>query len=104
MKGSTRQRLKNTARILLSPTLWFDVYWPASRQYWFSLLFIGVISAKLLRIYSHLNSLSPSKFVIWGPTFFYQDVACILIARALCHNFRRRWLRIISAPVVVFPR
>ncbi|KAJ5488587.1 hypothetical protein N7539_003477 [Penicillium diatomitis] len=100
-KVSTRQHLKNITRILLSPTLWFDVYWPASRQYWFSLLVISVICAKLLHIYSHLNSLSPTKFMLWGPTFFLQDIACILVAQALCQNFWQRWLRIIGAPVAV---
>ncbi|OOQ88530.1 sulfatase domain protein [Penicillium brasilianum] len=101
MKLGFRQRCKEFVRILLSPTLWFDVYWPASRKYWFSLLLIGVICAKLLHIYSHLNSLSPGQFLLWGPTFFLQDVACILIAHALSQNFHRRWHRVVSAPVVI---
>lgn len=104
MKLGMSQRCKELLRILLSPTLWFDVYWPASRKYWFSLLLIGVICAKLLHIYSHLNSLSPGQFILWGPTFFLQDVVCIIIAQALCYNFHRRWVRAVSAPVVILAR
>lgn len=81
---------------LLSPASWFDI-WPSSRKYWFSLLFIGVISAKILHIYSHAASLSVDRFLLWGPTFFVQDVVCILIALALCQNFERRWVRALVA-------
>ncbi|KAJ5159529.1 uncharacterized protein N7482_006533 [Penicillium canariense] len=101
MTLDVRQRWKGFVRILLSPSLWFDVYWPASRKYWFSLLFIGVISAKILHIYSHRNSLSPGQFLLWGPTFFVQDIACILIAQTLCQTFHRRWINVISALVVI---
>lgn len=88
-------------RILLSPTSWFDVYWPASRKYFFGLLFIGVISAKLLHVYSHLNSLSIGRFLLWGPTFFLQDVICILIALFLTQHFSRRWGRVLAALVAI---
>lgn len=94
---------KDLLRILLSPSLWFDVYWPASRKYFFGLLFIGVISAKLLHIYSHLNSLSIGRFLLWGPTFFLQDVICILIALCLTQNFGRRWMRVLAA-LTAIPR
>ncbi|KAJ5239117.1 hypothetical protein N7468_003736 [Penicillium chermesinum] len=90
-------RCKTLGRILLSPSSWVDTYWPASRKYWFSLLFIGVISAKSLRIYSHLTSLSVDRFLLWGPTFFIQDAVCILIALALCQQFERRWVRALVA-------
>lgn len=90
-------RSKDLRRILLSPSVWFDVYWPASRKYFFGLLFIGVISAKLLHIYSHLNSLSIGQFLLWGPTFFIQDVICILIALFLTQNFGQRWMHVLAA-------
>jgi hypothetical protein len=88
---------KDLLRILLSPSLWFDVYWTASRKYFFGLLFIGVISAKLLHIYSHLNSLSIGQFLLWGPTFFLQDFVCLLLALFLTQNFNRRWSRVLAA-------
>ncbi|KAJ5690745.1 hypothetical protein N7462_005137 [Penicillium macrosclerotiorum] len=86
---------------LLSPALWFDVYWPASRKYWFSLLFIGAVSAKLLHIYSHLNSLALGRFLLWGPTFFVQDIACIVIAQILCQKLHRKWLRVVAALLII---
>lgn len=92
---------KDFVRILFSPGLWFDVYWPASRKYWFSLLLIGVIGAKVLHIYSHLNSLSLGQFLLWGPTFFLQDLACILIVLTLCKKFYQRWVRVVMALVVI---
>ncbi|KAJ5584914.1 uncharacterized protein N7459_004714 [Penicillium hispanicum] len=102
MKLNIHQRSRDLLRILLSPALWFDVYWPASRKYWFSLLFIGVICAKVLHIYSHLNSLTWDQFLLWGPTFFLQDVACVVVAQLLCQKFHRRWARVLAAPVMVF--
>jgi len=92
---------KNLLHILLSPSLWFDVYWPASRKYFFGLLFIGVISAKLLHVYSHLNSLSIGRLFLWGPTFFLQDVVCILVALFLTHDFSRRWMRVLGACMAI---
>lgn len=97
-------RFQNIIQNVLSPTLWFDIYWPASRKYWFSLLFIGVLSAKCLHIYSHLTSLSLGRFLLWGPTFFIQDLACILIAQFLCKDFHQRWIRVMAALTVILAR
>ncbi|KAJ5097983.1 hypothetical protein N7532_004984 [Penicillium argentinense] len=94
--------LQEVVRILLNPKTWVDVYWPASRKYFFSLLFIGVICAKALHLYSHLNSLTLGRFLLWGPTFFVQDVVCILIAQILCQKFHSRWFRALAAPVMIF--
>ncbi|KAJ5537250.1 hypothetical protein N7513_010436 [Penicillium frequentans] len=99
MKLHARQSCQNLVRVLLSPSLWFDVFWPKTRQYWFSLLFIGVLSAKVLHIYSHLNSLTVARFVLWGPTFFLQDIICILIAYSVCQDFHRKWVRGVLALV-----
>jgi hypothetical protein len=95
---------RDLVRILLSPSAWFDIYWPASRKYWFSLLFIGVICAKVLHLYSHLNSLSLGQFLLWGPTFFLQDLTCILVAHAFCKKYHRRWVRVLAAVVVILAR
>ncbi|KAJ6183905.1 hypothetical protein N7519_005206 [Penicillium mononematosum] len=85
----------------ISPSFWFDHCWPNSRKFWFSLLFIAVICAKILHIYSHLNSLPLGQLVIWGPTFFLQDVVCILLTHGLCADHQRRWARVIAASLVV---
>lgn len=103
MKFDIRRGGRDWLRFL-SPARWLDTYWPASRKYWFSLLLIGVVGAKLLHIYSHLNSLTWDRFLLWGPTFFVQDVACVLIAQFLCQDFHRTWARALAAPVVVLAR
>ncbi|CDM31346.1 hypothetical protein DTO013E5_8 [Penicillium roqueforti] len=97
----TRDGSRNILRKAFSPTFWFDHCWPVSRRYWFSLLFIAVICAKILHIYSHLNSLSPGELMIWGPTFFLQDVVCVSFAHILCADYQRRWARVIAALLVV---
>ncbi|KAJ5813065.1 hypothetical protein N7447_010088 [Penicillium robsamsonii] len=88
-------------RKAISPTFWFDHCWPASSKYWFSLLFIAVICAKCLHIYSHLNSLPLGQLMIWGPTFFLQDVVCIMLTHSLCVDYQRRWTRVIAALLVI---
>ena len=94
MKLNARLSCGHLIYILLSPSQWFDVYWPAARKGCFTLLFIGVFSAKLLRIYSHLTSLSFERFALWGPTFFVGDVLFIILAHSLCRDFKSRWLRV----------
>ncbi|CAI7649230.1 unnamed protein product [Penicillium crustosum] len=96
-----RDGSRNLLRRAFSPTFWFDHCWPASRKYWFSLLFIAVICAKILHIYSHLNSLPLGQLIVWGPTFFLQDVVCIFLTHSLCADYQHRWARAIVALLVV---
>lgn len=93
--------LREWLRLLLSPKQWFDVYWPASRKYFFSLLLIGVVCAKTLHIYSHATSLSLDRFLLWGPTFLVQDIACLIIAQTLCRKYHRRWIRALTSVIAV---
>lgn len=39
--------------------------------------------------------------MIWGPTFFLQDVVCVSFAHILCADYQRRWARVIAALLVV---
>ncbi|KAJ5083942.1 hypothetical protein NUU61_008521 [Penicillium alfredii] len=75
--------------------------WSQARKYWYSLLFIAVVSAKLLRIWSHLISIPFSSLLGWGSTFFCQDVLFLTVIWVLCLDFDRKWLRVLSAFVVV---
>ncbi|KAI9923734.1 hypothetical protein AWENTII_011887 [Aspergillus wentii] len=88
-------------RVVKSPSQYFDVLWGASRRYWFSLIFISIITAKLLHIYSHLNSLPVRRLLLWGPTFFFQDAVAIFIVRGLTRSFKQKWASIASCVVVV---
>ncbi|KAG0153655.1 hypothetical protein PDIDSM_2309 [Penicillium digitatum] len=96
-----RDGSRNFLRKAFSPTVWFDHWWPASRKYWFSLSFIAVLCAKILHIYSHLNSLPLGQLIIWGPTFFLQDVVCIWLTHILCADYQHRWTRAIVALLVI---
>ncbi|KAJ6166678.1 sulfatase domain protein [Penicillium chermesinum] len=58
-----------------------DVFWDISRRYFYTLAFWSLIGAKILHLYAHLFSLSPQKFLLWGPSFFYQDVLLLLLLR-----------------------
>lgn len=60
-----------------------DFFWDFSRRYFYTLAFWSLIGAKLLHLYAHLHSLSPQKFFLWGPSFFYQDVLLLLLLRIL---------------------
>ncbi|KAJ5184175.1 hypothetical protein N7492_001791 [Penicillium capsulatum] len=86
---------------LLSPARWLDIYWPASRKYFFSLICIGIVCSKTLHIYSHATSLSLQRFVLWGPTFVVQDIVCLALAQFLCREYHRRWLRVLALGVTV---
>lgn len=97
----SKQGCRDLMRRAISLSFWFDDCWPASRKYWFSLLLISVICAKCIHIYSHLNSLPFGQLLVWGPTFFLQDVVCALFVHCLCAKFQRRWARIPAALVVV---
>lgn len=85
----------------LSPKRWLDVYWPASRKYFFSLIFIGIVCSKTLHIYSHATSLALDRFLLWGPTFLVQDAASLIIAQTLCREYQRPWIRALTSVIAV---
>lgn len=60
-----------------------EVFWDFSRRYFYALAFWSIFGAKLLHIFAHLYSLPLQKFIIWGPSFFFQDVAILLLFRIL---------------------
>ncbi|KAJ5102260.1 hypothetical protein NUU61_004482 [Penicillium alfredii] len=95
-------RWQDVVRLVLSPSFWFDRCWPGLRKYCFSLALISAISAKCLHIYSHITSLYPSELFLWGPTFFVQDIICILLVHTLCRNWQRRWVRAVSSLPAIF--
>ncbi|EAW14610.1 sulfatase domain protein [Aspergillus clavatus NRRL 1] len=80
-----------------SPVHAFDWWWDASRKFFFTITFISLLWAKLLHIYAHLHSLPPSKFLLWGPTFFFQDVLFIILIRLFTQSISWRPVAIFSA-------
>lgn len=79
----------------------FDTFQVVSRRYAFTLIALALCCAKLVHLYSHRNSLLPSKFLAWGVTFFFQDVVVIFLARGLTRNFRRKWVQIITTILAI---
>lgn len=84
-----------------SPAHTFDRWWHASRKFFFTLTFIALVWAKLLHIYAHLYSLPPSKFLLWGPTFFFQDVIFIFLVRLFTQTITWRPGAILAAVCTV---
>ena len=80
------------------------VTWEISRKFWFGFLTIAIICAKLLHVYAHADSVPLGKLILWGPTFFVQDIIFLLLAFALTRDFERRWIRISGAVAVILAR
>lgn len=83
-------------------TLWERTGWDATRKYLFSVIFVSVVASKILHIYTHTYYLTLNRFLVWGSTFFLQDVIFLLIARAFAGSFQRLPLRILGGVTVLF--
>ncbi|KAE8370248.1 alkaline-phosphatase-like protein [Aspergillus caelatus] len=84
-----------------SPGEAFDLFWEFARRYFFSLSFISLFGAKFLHLFAHLHSLPPSKFLLWGVTFFFQDVMILLLFRTLAQRVPWRSLAVVGATIVI---
>jgi len=80
------------------------INWDTSRKFWFGFLFVAVICAKLLHIYAHYDSVPLGQLLLWGSTFFGQDVLFLFFGHLLTRNFQRRWARILAGAMVVCAR
>lgn len=84
-----------------SPGEAFDLFWEFARRYFFSLAFISLFGAKFLHLFAHLHSLPVSKFLLWGVTFFFQDVMILLLFRTLAQRVPWRSLAVVGAIIVI---
>ncbi|KAJ6788237.1 hypothetical protein PWT90_04381 [Aphanocladium album] len=55
----------------------------ANRRYVFALAVVSVLAAKAVHIDAHLDALSASDMVQWGPSFVLQDSILLLLVRAM---------------------
>jgi hypothetical protein len=92
------QRLANVYR---SPGQTLDAFSNFARCYFYALAFWSLITAKLLHLYAHLYSLPASQFILWGITFFFQDVAMLLLLRIVAQRGRTRPLAALGALVLI---
>jgi hypothetical protein len=84
-----------------SPGEAFDFFWDFSRRYFFTLAFISLFGAKLLHLFAHIHSLPASKFLLWGVTFFFQDVMILLLFRTLAQKVPWRPVAALGAVIVI---
>lgn len=82
----------------------FDALQRAVRRYCFAIIFTTLCCAKLLHLYSHRRSLLLSQFLLWGPTFFLQDIIFILLARILFQHVQWKWARIATTVISILIR
>lgn len=92
------QRLADVYR---SPGQTLDAFSNFARCYFYAFAFWSVVSAKLLHLYAHLYSLPASQFIVWGITFFFQDVAVLLLLRIIAQRGRTRPLAALGALVLI---
>ncbi|KAE8154659.1 alkaline-phosphatase-like protein [Aspergillus avenaceus] len=88
-------------KIRTSPGDAFDLFWGFARRYYFTLAFISLFGAKLLHLYAHLNSLPLGKFLLWGITFFFQDVVILLLFRIFAQRLLWRPVAALAALVII---
>lgn len=88
-------------KIYLAPGLTLDAFWELARCYFYTVAFWSLFTAKILHLYAHLHSLPVGRFLIWGITFFFQDVVILLLLRIAAQRSRTRLLASLGALVLV---
>ena len=88
-------------RVRVSPAETLDAVWDFARRYFFTLAFLSLFSAKCLHLYAHLYSLPAPRFFLWGFTFFFQDVAILLLFRIFAQKIAWRPGAALVALVVI---
>ncbi|KAI5840977.1 sulfatase domain-containing protein [Morchella snyderi] len=61
--------------------------WP-DRTYFYSLLVVSLLSAKLLHVFSHLTTIPIFLFLLYLPTFFFLDFLVIFFTRIIFQKWR----------------
>lgn len=80
------------------------VSWKLSRKFWFGFLTISIVAAKLLHVYAHCGSVPLADLILWGPTFFVQDIIFLLLAFALTRDYDRAWICVLGALALILTR
>ncbi|BDD60412.1 hypothetical protein MPDQ_005019 [Monascus purpureus] len=88
-------------RVRFSPAESFDIFWEFARRYFFTLAFLSLFSAKLLHLYAHLHSLPTGKLLLWGVTFFFQDVMVLLFSRIFAQKIPWRPVSVLAALIII---
>lgn len=84
------------------PGTYLDYAWAVGRRFCFGIMCIALLASKFVHIYAHFTSLPPSVLLLWGSTFFLQDIFIIFLVRGLTRDIEWRVLRIAAAVVTIF--
>jgi hypothetical protein len=101
IKGLLYMAGERAAEVCRSPGQTLDAFSNFARCYFYALAFWSLVTAKLLHLYAHLYSLPASQFVIWGITFFFQDVVMLILLRIVAQRGRTRPLAALGALVLI---
>ncbi|PLB51327.1 sulfatase domain protein [Aspergillus steynii IBT 23096] len=96
-----RRLIPLAQRLRASPGHFFDACWEFSRRYFFTVALFALLSAKVLHLYAHIYSLPPPKFLLWGITFFFQDVCVLILIRIFTQRIPWRPVAMASALLVI---
>ena len=96
-----RRLIPLAQRLRASPGHFFDACWEFSRRYFFTVALFALLSAKVLHLYAHIYSLPPPKFLLWGITFFFQDVCVLILIRIFTQRLPWRPVAMASAFIVI---
>lgn len=94
--------LEGAKLIAKHPGTYIEYAWAAGRRFCFAIIFIALLASKFIHIYAHYTSLPPSILLLWGSTFFLQDIFLIFLARGLTCDIQWRVPRIAAAILTVF--
>lgn len=83
------------------PGPYLEHFWTVTRKFCFGVIFIALIAAKCFHLYAHLTSLPLSVYLVWGCTFFLQDIFLIFLARGLTADIHWHIPRIVAALLTV---
>jgi hypothetical protein len=63
----------------------------------YSLLVVSSLSAKILHLFSHIQSLPILLFLLYLPTFLIEDICVIVVGRLLLHQSHHGLISTITA-------
>lgn len=94
--------LEGAKLVARHPGTYLDYAWAVGRRFCFGIMCIALLASKLVHIYAHYTSLAPSVLLLWGSTFFLQDILIIFLVRGLTRDIEMRVLRIAAAVFTIF--
>lgn len=84
------------------PGTYLDYAWDACRRFCFAVIALALVASKMTHVYAHITSLPVSVLLVWGSTFFLQDIFIIFLARGLTRDIHWKVPRIGAALVTIF--